>query len=72
MHQHLREFAAKVHGLVSRAQRSTISASSAAVRASQQFAPLFDHVIGACQQRVGYCETDRLGGLKIDYQLIST
>ena len=31
---------------------------------------LFDHLIGAGKQRRWYGEAERLGGLKIDYQLI--
>ena len=33
---------------------------------------LFDYIVGECQQRVGYRETYRFGGLKVDHQFEST
>ena len=33
---------------------------------------LFDYIVGECQQRVGYRETYRFGGLKVDHQFEPT
>src|SRR5437879_6371484 len=33
-------------------------------------APLFDHLVGARQQRCRHFEAERLGGLEIDHQLV--
>ena len=36
---------------------------------SQQTNSLFDHLVGAGEQRVGDGEAERLGGLEVDHQL---
>src|SRR6516164_5903126 len=38
--------------------------------ASQQRTSLFDHLVGAREERGRYIESERLGGLEIDHQLI--
>jgi hypothetical protein len=35
----------------------------------QQTNSLFDHLVGAGEQRVRYCKAERLGGLQINNQL---
>jgi hypothetical protein len=37
---------------------------------SQQSSPLFNHLVGACQQRRRHVDAERLGGLHIDDQLV--
>ena len=40
-----------------------------ATYAPQQTALLFDHLVGAGEERRGHFEAERLGGFKIDYKL---
>src|SRR5215471_14673615 len=38
--------------------------------AAQQNRSLFDHLVGACEQRRRHCEAERLSGLEVDNQLV--